>query len=77
MAQRLDLTPEERAPITEIQDLLIERFVAPPRSRWGIDGSRSTDLPSGAGGLTGGHVRQRCRRPLTDAVRESGERVTN
>jgi hypothetical protein len=28
MAQRQDLTPEERARLTEIQDLLIERFVA-------------------------------------------------
>ena len=27
MAQRQDLTPEERARITDIQDLLIERFV--------------------------------------------------
>jgi hypothetical protein len=44
MAQRLDLTPGERARITEIHDLLIERFVEHKEAIENGQGHRAKEL---------------------------------
>jgi hypothetical protein len=44
MGQYDGLTPEERARITEIQDLLIERYVEQKEALEGGDGARAKEI---------------------------------